>query len=835
MILKRFSGFLCAAVLAPFLTAEIRRVPADYATIKAAVAAARDGDTVEIGDGIYLEDSIVLDKPLKVLARRAFGATVYGSFSPESTIFIVRAPVEIGGLVLKNAAVGILQRDSPDVAWSGHDLAVLNMAVNGIAINAVEGNIGSADLSNIIVDACNIGLATNDARRLEVKNALIANCWNAICGSNHVLLRVDETVIWNCENIKNDERDEEGRWGKRLATGATSQIVFGKRVEVVKASVESVPEISEAIRSASRILPGSLRLQQAEVLLVLGDGLLKAGKVHQSEDLFRQALTMAVPGELSEIAWRSNCGLARVKELENDRTGAMEFYRRAGAIIERQIARLPPQITRGGYFNDKMRVYESLIRLLVHAAEREAGIKAVEEAFAYAEMSKARGFLFAMGEAKAGPGRAAPGKTLEGNAGIFRDLSAARNALQKEGLSQSARRMLQARQLALEAEYEAGFIAARRSRPGLDRLLAQPPASIAEIRAELPNDETAIVEYFVGEEASYAFWLTRRELEVAALPGDRILRPMIHNGLGFLSSNLSSELGGGAGLKRLFDVLLGPFRSRLKAVKRLIFVPGGFLFIWPFEALLFGNAGTGEGRFLIEELEVSYAPSATALTMLGGRKIPNNFEMDVLAVAAPHSAPVTDEVRSIHFPDLIYAEKEARDIVRHFSPGRCKTLLGPAATETALKREDLSSYRILHFATHAFQDEQRWWRSALLLTPDAGSVEDGRLDPLEIYDLSPRTELVMLAGCRTAENKVESGEGPLGITAAFLTAGATAVISSLWNVDDRSTARFMESFYRHLAGGSSKTKALKQAKNEMIRLPAFRHPHHWAPFILSGN
>ena len=128
VIARRLPGCLAlAAVLALRLDAGIRRVPADYATIKAAVAAAVDGDTVEIADGIYLEDNIVLDKRLKILTRRPFGATVYGSFSPDSTLFLVRAPVEIGGLVLKNADYGIVQRHSPDVAWTGHDLAVLNM------------------------------------------------------------------------------------------------------------------------------------------------------------------------------------------------------------------------------------------------------------------------------------------------------------------------------------------------------------------------------------------------------------------------------------------------------------------------------------------------------------------------------------------------------------------------------------------------------------------------------------------------------------------------------------------------------------------------------------
>ncbi len=845
-VARRLAGclvFLAAAGSA--LAAETRRVPADYATIKAAVAAARDGDTVEIADGIYLEDNIVLSKRLRVLARRPFGATVYGSFSPDSALFLVRAPVEIGGLVLKNADYGIVQRDSPDVAWTGHDLAVLNMKICGIIIDAREGNIGSADLSNLILDKCHIGIATNDARRLEVKGALVTNCRIAFQGSDHLLFRVDDSVVWDCGFSVPPDEPPGRRSGIPFVPGATSKIVLGPSVVVLDGGLGSDAEISRAVNA----LPEPNRLQRAMALLVLAEILLGDGEGPRAEWFFKRSLAVSPRADTSEISWRSLFGLGRVRELAGDAAGALDSYRRAAAAIERQILTLPPQVFRGGYFDDKMKVYEALLRLLVRYPEGVPPPEAVEEAFFYAERSKARGFLFALEEAGGGAERDPEGIDKARGKEIVTELSRVRAALQAGGLKGSERKELLERLTALEAEHEARFIEARRGRPGLDRMPAQAPISITEIRARLPDDESALVEYFVGEESSIAFWLTRRELRAAVLPGAEVLRPLVANGIDFLSFRGSGGFRGRAGARRLFETLLGPFADRLMAVKRLIVVPAGPLFALPFEALVIdaGNGAEslsqsrsrtavayGADRFLVEDHEVSYAPSATVFARLEGRTTAGPFPMDLLAVAAPRAALVSGPAGDFELPRLPFAEREARSIARLFPRARSRVLAGPRATEAELRRQDLGRFRILHFAVHGLLDEQYWWRSALLLTPEAGTGEDGRLDPLEINSLAPRAELVMLSACRTAEGKVQSGEGLLGLSAAFLTAGAESVVSSLWSVNDRSTARFMTSFYGYLADGSTKAEALRRAKVEMIG-SRFRHPYYWAAFVLSGD
>jgi hypothetical protein len=175
----------------------VLRVPADYELIGAAVAASRDGDTVLVGDGFYYEKNLVLDKRITLRSERLFGAVIVGSEEAGSSILIVRAPVEIEGFIFKNGYHGIQQRDSPDVEWRGRDLAFLGVRY-AVIIDDRENTVGSAGLSNIIIDGAESGFRTNDACGLEARRVFIARSGLALVGSNHRRFRVDDVVMFNC-------------------------------------------------------------------------------------------------------------------------------------------------------------------------------------------------------------------------------------------------------------------------------------------------------------------------------------------------------------------------------------------------------------------------------------------------------------------------------------------------------------------------------------------------------------------------------------------------------------------------------------------------------------
>ena len=106
----------------------------------------------------------------------------------------------------------------------------------------------------------------------------------------------------------------------------------------------------------------------------------------------------------------------------------------------------------------------------------------------------------------------------------------------------------------------------------------------------------------------------------------------------------------------------------------------------------------------------------------------------------------------------------------------------------------------------------------------------------EIYQLDLDCDLVVLSSCQTGRGRLFSGEGVLGLSRAFLYAGARSVAVSLWNVSDASTSRLMKGFYQRLARNGGNAASLREAKQEMInRGGANRHPYYWAPFVIIGR
>ena len=105
----------------------------------------------------------------------------------------------------------------------------------------------------------------------------------------------------------------------------------------------------------------------------------------------------------------------------------------------------------------------------------------------------------------------------------------------------------------------------------------------------------------------------------------------------------------------------------------------------------------------------------------------------------------------------------------------------------------------------------------------------------EIYSSGINAQLVVLSCCNSGRGKIRFAEGVVGLTRAFLAAGARSVLATLWAVDDEATFYFMKSFYQHLKSGESASASLQQAMKEMRKKPEWSHPYYWAPFFIVGD
>jgi CHAT domain-containing protein len=159
------------------------------------------------------------------------------------------------------------------------------------------------------------------------------------------------------------------------------------------------------------------------------------------------------------------------------------------------------------------------------------------------------------------------------------------------------------------------------------------------------------------------------------------------------------------------------------------------------------------------------------------------------------------------------------------------------ASESKVKTTDVSKYRILHVATHGLLNTERPQFTGIVLSLVGNRDGDGFLRTDEIFNLRLGSPLVMLSACETGLGRERRGEGVIGLTRAFMYAGAPTVGVSLWSVSDKSTADLMTDFYKRLLTKQSPAPpaAMRSAQIAMIAGKTYSAPFHWAPFVLVGD
>jgi CHAT domain-containing protein len=169
--------------------------------------------------------------------------------------------------------------------------------------------------------------------------------------------------------------------------------------------------------------------------------------------------------------------------------------------------------------------------------------------------------------------------------------------------------------------------------------------------------------------------------------------------------------------------------------------------------------------------------------------------------------------------------------------GQADVWLDLDASEDNLDSRDVAKYRVVHIATHGLLNAERPQFTGVVLSLVGNKNQDGFLRTDEIFNLRLGSPLVMLSACETGLGKEKRGEGVMGLTRAFMYAGAPTVGVSLWSVADKSTADLMTDFYRRLlaADDTSPSGALRQAQLSMITAKKYSAPFYWAPFVLVGD
>jgi CHAT domain-containing protein/tetratricopeptide (TPR) repeat protein len=291
--------------------------------------------------------------------------------------------------------------------------------------------------------------------------------------------------------------------------------------------------------------------------------------------------------------------------------------------------------------------------------------------------------------------------------------------------------------------------------------------------------------------------------------------------------------------RTLYDRLVAPVAGLLQGWQRLYLVPHGPLHYIPFQALI---APDGETLLREDAPALVYGPSATILFRHASRQ----------------TGPLLGTCMAIGYNDpegvrLCFAEEEARSVAQ-LTGGTA--LVGPSPKKAILYSQ-AGNCRLLHFSCHGEFDPQIPLASALHLAPGEALTA---LDVLEHLHLC--CDLVTLSACESGLSRVRRGDELIGLIRAFMHAGAPALVSTLWRVDERSTLILMERFYREIQAGMSLAQALKRAQLHLKNLTRqealavlthlpndrvgtslaeedkqriFADPYYWAPFVLVGG
>jgi CHAT domain-containing protein len=327
-----------------------------------------------------------------------------------------------------------------------------------------------------------------------------------------------------------------------------------------------------------------------------------------------------------------------------------------------------------------------------------------------------------------------------------------------------------------------------------------------------------LLDYLIGEERGVLVAVTADVARVVRLPGWSTLREPLQRYRAALRRPLTSaeaRLDPSRDLLRdlaqghtLRQALLGPVEALVRAADRLLVVPDQDLALLPLAAL----PSVEPLRFLGDEVAIALLPMAGAPVALRDAAGPLLLAGDPLSDAQGE------------FPVLPLAGRELDEVEAIWLGHEVTRLRRGDLRAERLRRLDLAAFRALHFATHAEASSSDPQRCAVILS------EGERLGMHEIAALQLSPSLVILSACRTGEGEVIPGEGVVGLSWAFLRAGAGGVVASLWNVEDAATTALMVELHRELRRGSEPARALREAQRS-ARVGQ-RHPAYWAGFVV---
>ncbi|MEL6720608.1 MAG: CHAT domain-containing protein, partial [Bacteroidota bacterium] len=334
----------------------------------------------------------------------------------------------------------------------------------------------------------------------------------------------------------------------------------------------------------------------------------------------------------------------------------------------------------------------------------------------------------------------------------------------------------------------------------------------------------------------YLFALTKNEIKIHKIPKTEGFEGQLQafrNSLSSPQTTSKSFAKYGKQAFSIYDIYLKNALHQLpENTKKLLFIPDGAFNYIPFQALIQHPiaASAEQARFdtlsyLTKNYTISYAYSSTLLLSMGKQKQKSKLKFGGFAPVFSGSKVVAS--RNTQLNELPHSRTEVKRINNLFNG---EAYFKQSASLQNFKNQ-AEAFDILHLSTHAALDDQNPSQNRIHLYDDYITVN-------EIYNLPLQADLTVLSACETGVGAFKRGEGLLSLARAFMYAGCSSLVTSLWQVNDQKTADLMIEFYQQLANGKAKNEALQSAQiNYLNNISSVQaaHPFYWAAFVQTGN
>jgi len=495
---------------------------------------------------------------------------------------------------------------------------------------------------------------------------------------------------------------------------------------------------------------------------------------------------------------------------------AIAYYRKAIDSIESARSLLESEEFRSSFFEDKRRIYAGMI--LAHLQTRN-----LAEAFNYNERARSRAFLDILGSKV----QLAKGNLLEEERALQARISTLRAKIAAQGekgeevgeaedveetdTSQES----QLRQELEEAQKAYGEFLAKVRKENKEQasLMSVEPLTLKELQ-ELLDPGVSVLEYFVVRQAVLLWVVEKERLRFVRIPIDRTELVKKVSALRDAIYQVGEKEKFQSHAEELYKLLIEPALADIRG-KELLIIPHDVLHYLPYQALV-----SDKGRYLIQDYPIYYLSSASLMQFTREkRRASKGKDERALVMGNPSLGDQSFNLR--------FAEREAKEIARVYP----KSAVYLKTEATKPRTVSLSpDYDILHFAVHGEFDQDDPLSSGLLLA--AGGKGEGKLKASEIFSLNLKADMVVLSACETGLGKVTNGDEIIGLTRAFIYAGAPSVVTTLWKVNDRASYELVQEFYTNLKT-AKKSEALRQAQLKIMK--EFPEPFFWAAYELNGE